>query len=111
MQTNEGQIINLSKLCGINKIQVLKSKLSTTDQQFLEDYKSFLRKRQRGLPLINNALSKAQQSPEDIVQHAKRICSSIKTGTPENSQEISANIDADIINTMAVEYYCPELDD
>jgi hypothetical protein len=111
MQSNDGQIINLTKLCSINNNEVVKSNLSTTDKQFLENYKSFLRQRQRGSPLINNALSQAQESPEDIVQRAKRICASIKTGTSKNSQVNSGNIDADIINTMAVEYYCPELDD
>ncbi|BAZ28262.1 hypothetical protein NIES4074_06930 [Cylindrospermum sp. NIES-4074] len=111
MRSNDGQIINLTKLCSLNNHEVGKSNLSTTDQQFLENYKSFLRKRIGGSPLINNALSQAQKSPEDIVQRAKSICASIKTGTSKNSQVNSGNIDADIINTMAVEYYCPELDD
>lgn len=114
MQNNDGQIINLTKICDMNNKEingVITSTLSTTDKQFLEDYKGFLKTRLGGSPLIKNALFQAQQSPENIIQRAKGICASIKTGTPEDSQKFAENIDGDIINTMAVEYYCPELDD
>jgi hypothetical protein len=111
MQSNDGQMINLAQLCGVNNNGVVTSNLSTNDQQFLENYKVFLRRRIGSSPLIDDALSQAQQSPENVVKRAKGICASIKTGTPESIQQISGNVDADLINLMAVEYYCPELDD
>ncbi|QXE26350.1 hypothetical protein B6N60_05081 [Richelia sinica FACHB-800] len=111
MQRSDGQVINLTKLCGIKKNPVLKSTISSTDQQFLQQYKFFLKKRLGGSPLISSALSQAESSPENVVKRARGICGVIQSRDSANLDAISRNIDADLMNTMAVEYYCPELDD
>jgi hypothetical protein len=111
MQRSDGQVINLTKLCGIKKNTVVETAISPMDKQFLEQYKFFLKKRLGGSPLISSALSQAEASPENVVKRARGICGAMQSRNPANLDAISRNIDADIINTMAVEYYCPELDD
>ncbi len=108
LQTEDRQIINLSKLCGST---TPKPALSVTDQQFLETYRSFLSKRSRTLPSIVAALSQLQQSPQAVVERATRICTDIKSGTLSRDQLPQGTVDSDLINLMALEYYCPELDD
>jgi len=111
MQTRDGRIINLNKLC-INNNRRNEIILSTTDQQFLEEYQNFLRKRVGTSPLVSTALAQLRRSPQAIVERAKGVCATIRTGKPQNStQQPQGNIDADLINTMAVDYYCPNLDD
>lgn len=108
LQAEDGRIINLSKLCGLTTPSPA---LSVTDQQFLETYRSFLSKRSRTLPSIVAALSQLQQSPQAVVERATRICTDIKSGTLSRDQLPQGAIDSDLINTMALKYYCPELDD
>lgn len=111
MQTRDGRIINLNKLC-INNNRSNQTVLSTTDQQFLEEYQSFLRKRAGTSPLVSIAFTKLQQSPQAVVERAQEVCATIRSGNQQNStQQPQRNIDADLINTMAVDYYCPDLDD
>lgn len=110
MQTGDGRIINLYQLCVDRKSS--NTALSTTDRQFLESYQSFLRKRLGTSPLVQTALAQLQQAPQSIVERAKGVCAAIRTGKPQNSTPPpQGNIDADLINTMALEYYCPDLDD
>lgn len=108
LQTEDRRIIDLSKLCGLTTPTPA---LSVTDQQFLETYRSFLNKRSRTLPSIAAALSQLQQSPQAVVERATRICTNIKSGTLNRDQLPQGAVDSDLINIMALEYYCPELDD
>lgn len=116
-QTQNGQVLNLSKLCGHSKQKPVvatpapMSALSTTDQQFLETYQGFLSKRAKSSPAAVVALAQSQQSPQAIVERAMKICTAVKTGTLSQGQLPQGSVDSDLINTMAFEYYCPELDD
>ncbi len=112
MQTEDGRIINLSKLCVDKQSTYNYKAISTTDQQFLRNYQSFLRKRLGTSPLVQTALSQLQQAPQTVVERARRVCAAMSSGVAQNSPPPpQGNIDADLINTMAVEYYCPNLDD
>ncbi|HEY9654853.1 MAG TPA: hypothetical protein V6C50_05125, partial [Crinalium sp.] len=66
MQTSDGRVLNLSKLCGGKEGTA--NALSTTDQSFLEDYRSFLGKRSTRLPAVKAALLQAQQNPQAVLQ-------------------------------------------
>jgi hypothetical protein len=109
MQTSNGRTLNLSNLCS-GRRTVATPALSGTDQQFLAEYQNFLGRRMNTSPLVRTALVQAQQSPQSIVDRARGVCSSIQAGiSPESTAEQA--IDADLINTMALEHYCPEFDE
>jgi hypothetical protein len=108
MQTADGRTLNLSNLCG-GRRTVATPALSGTDQQFLAEYQNFLSRRINTSPLVRTALAQAQQSPQSVVERARGVCSSIQAGIPDSTVE--QTIDADLINTMALEYYCPEFDE
>lgn len=109
MQTADGRTINLSNLCG-GRRTVATPALSGTDQQFLGEYQSFLNRRINTSPHVRTALAQAQRSPQSVVERARGVCSSIQAGISPDST-VEQTIDADLINTMALEYYCPEFDE
>ena len=111
LETENGRIINLDKLCG-NITNNSVASLSATDQKFLESYKHFLSKRSPTLSSVQIALSQLQQFPQGVVQRAIRVCTERKSGISHNQVKLPQEaVDADLINLMALEYYCPELDD
>lgn len=109
MQTADGRAINLSNLCGGRRTGATPA-LSGTDQQFLAEYQNFLSRRINTSPLVRTALAQAQQSPQSVVERARSVCSSIQAGRHPDST-VGQTIDADLINTMALEHYCPEFDE
>jgi len=109
MRTADGRAINLSNLCGGRRTGVSPA-LSGTDQQFLAEYQNFLSRRINTSPLVRTALAQAQQSPQSVVERARSVCSSMQAGIYPDST-VGQTIDADLINTMALEYYCPEFDE
>ncbi len=106
MQTSNGQIINLSRLCGNSKTFV--STISTVDQQFLQRYQGFLEQRAKGSPMVQALISQAQQNPQSVIQRAQAVCTAIRTGQPRPT---SGQVADDLFQTMAPKHYCPELDD
>ncbi|AFZ12833.1 hypothetical protein Cri9333_1952 [Crinalium epipsammum PCC 9333] len=114
LETENGRIINLDKLCGniTNITNNSVASLSATDQKFLESYKYFLSKRSPTLSSVQIALSQLQQFSQGVVQRAIRVCTERKSGISHNQVKLPQEaVDADLINLMALEYYCPELDD
>jgi len=110
MKTEEGQIINLNKLCSNSTSN--DTVLSTLDQQFLENYQRFLSKRSTSLPSVQAALLQLQQAPQTVIQRAQQVCANIRAGMLQNSAlESQESADADLINIMALEFYCPDLDE
>lgn len=110
MKTEEGQIINLTKLCGANISK--DTVLSVRERQFLENYHRFLSKRSSSLPSVQAALLQLQQAPQTVVQYAQQICAYKKSGIVENSAlQSQQRVDAEFINTIALEFYCPDLDE
>lgn len=105
MHTRDGQVVNLNKLCTGKDTPI-----SLTDQRFLEKYQSLLRRRLSVSPAVQTALVQTQQNPQAAVQRAQAICTAIRTGQPQ-AQPPTELIDADIFDTIAPKYYCPELND
>jgi hypothetical protein len=107
MQTLNGRVINLNKLCSIDKEQAIA--LSTTDQRFFDRYQSLLKKRSTALPSVQTALWQAQQNPQAVLQRAQDVCTALRTGQPQSSNQ--GQVGDDLFATIAPRYYCPDLDD
>ncbi len=109
MQTSDGRVLDLSRFCGMGSTPI--STLSNVDQQFLERYQTFLRRRLGASPQVNVALSQAQIDPRKLIDRARGVCTAMRSGTDAISASSPPDVsDADLISTMAVRYYCPELD-
>jgi hypothetical protein len=107
MQTEEGLILNLETLCEVTRQSPLES-LPTKDRQFIEDYKKLL----RGYPKAQAALSSlVEKNPGMIIRKAAEVCNELKTGKFSDSRIAKPDVDADILNSLAPEYYCREFDD
>lgn len=109
MQTADGRVINLSKLCGSRNRNY--PVLSTIDQAFLARYQEYLRTRLGGLPQTQTALAQAQQNPQAIIQRAQATCAIIQSGESAPAMSSLAQIDAKVVKDLALNYYCPNLDD
>jgi hypothetical protein len=105
MQLPDGHILNLNSLC-VDKVP--QEPLSTKDKQFIEEYKGFL----RSYPQAQAALSRlVENNPQTIIQRAAEVCKELRTGVVSASRVAQPKIDADILNTLASEYYCREFND
>lgn len=107
MQTIDGRVLNLNKLCGAGKGNA--SAFSTTDQRFLDRFQSLLKQRSTGLPSVKAALSQTQQNPQAVLQRAQAVCTALRTGQSQPST--IGQVGDDLFTTMAPKYYCPDLDD
>ncbi|XHX77864.1 MAG: hypothetical protein RBJ76_26085 [Stenomitos frigidus ULC029] len=107
MKTSDGRVLNLTKLCGGDKETV--GGISTTEQSFLDSYRAFLGKRSTRLPAVQAALSLAQQNPQAVLQRAQAVCTALRTGQPQPTT--AGQVDGDLFETLAPEYFCPELDE
>lgn len=109
MQTSDGRVVDLSRFCGVERTSIVS--LSQVDQQFLERYQALLKRRLGASPQVKVALSQAQSNPGKLIDRARGICAAIRSGTDSTAAAAPQNAsDADLISTMAVRYYCPELD-
>ncbi|HEY9709555.1 MAG TPA: hypothetical protein V6D48_15225 [Oculatellaceae cyanobacterium] len=107
MNTEEGLTLNLESLCKVERQRPTES-LSAKDRQFIEDYKKFL----KGYPKAQAALSYfVENNPQMIIRKAAEVCNELKTRRFSNSRRTHPDIDADILNSIAPEYYCREFDD
>jgi hypothetical protein len=107
MQTADGRIINLSKFCGgRNRTAPI---VLTVDQAFVEQYQNILRNRWGRSPQAQTALAQAQQNPQAIIQRAQSACALIRIGGSEAALFSPGQIDAKVINDLALNYYCPDL--
>ncbi|WP_171575593.1 hypothetical protein [Leptolyngbya sp. Cla-17] len=107
MKMNDGRVLNLTNLCSGKSETV--SDFSTTDQRFLDEYRSFLGKRSAKLPAVQAALLQAQQNPQAVLQRAQAVCTALRTGQPQPTT--AEPVGEDLFTTLAPEYFCPELDD
>ena len=107
MQTSNGRVLDLNRLCGGKKGTV--NALSTTDQSFLDRYRSFLGKRATKLPSVQAAQLQAQQNPQAVLQRAQAVCTALRGGQTEPST--AGQVGDDLFTTLAPEYFCPDLDD
>lgn len=109
MQTSDGRVMNLGKLCGHgSQPMVAPDTISTVDQKFLQRYRSFLEKRAQGSPAVQTLIAQAVQNPQVVVQQAKAVCTALRSGQPQLASDQVAD---DLFQTMAPKYYCPDLED
>lgn len=104
MQTESGVVLNLTNLCQPEKVIQF---LSERDRKFIKDYKKLL----VSYPQGQTILSIAEDNPELIIKKASQICNELKTGIVSEQRINRPDIDADVLNYIAPEYYCPEFSD
>ena len=111
LTTQSGKVVDLSdSLCG----QKSTPASTDSDQAFIEDYK---RNVMQYPEVRDNLLASAQESPEQSISHAKRVCNDLQAGLsfnemPNQGGEIdqkTAIVNTAIINTLATKYYCTEV--
>ena len=107
MQTEGGLILNLESICEVKRLRP-REPLSSKDRQFIEDYRKLL----MGYPKAQTALSSVvEKNPLMIIRKATEVCNQLKTGKFSASGIAQPDADADILNSLAPEYYCREFDD
>lgn len=100
VELQDGQVIDLSRICGGSKGRVA---LSSLDQQFLNAYQSTLKNRYGRSPSSN---------PQALVERAKGVCTSVRNGlSPSLTAFSQPGLDATVMGDLALGHYCPELDD
>lgn len=100
MQSSNGSVINLSRFCAEDGDTVA---ISTTDQRFVELYQRSLERRSSGSPSVQ------VQNPQALVERAQAVCTAITNGQSQPQSFRQAGRDS--FESLALEYYCPELDD
>lgn len=114
MTTQSGQVIDLSQsVCGSN--QSIAPPLAATDTKFIAAYK---RQVMQYPDVRDNLLASAKESPEPSIGQAKSVCDNLRSGLSlQDIEQNQANemlereeaVSANIINTLAPKYYCPEI--
>lgn len=118
IQESNGSTLDLSKLCGEDETT---TQLSETDQKFLASYNNSLSAYQNVQTLVTPNAEKDPQSPIKIAQG---VCSALKSKVPLDKIETDqyeriiqtedirnqkfALIEAEIIDSLATKFYCPE---
>lgn len=108
LQTESGQVVNLSKLCGVKRSE--QSTLSIVDQQFLWDYQRSVKQRFKN-SAIAQALPRSLQNPQALIQQAKDACGRIQSGMQPDVAGQSGSLDGALIKDLALAHYCPDLAD
>jgi hypothetical protein len=118
IQESNGSTLDLSKLCGEHETT---TQLSETDQKFLTSYNNSLSAYQNVQTLVTPDTEKNTESP---IKLAQNVCSALKSQVPlaqivtDQYQRIIetedprnqkfALIEAEIIDSLATKFYCPE---
>lgn len=108
MQTADGRVINLSRFCG-GRNSNTGVFFSASDLAFLEQYQARLRDRLGQSPQAQTALAQAQQNPQALIQRAKGACASMAGGGSATALASPGQIDGKVINDLALNYYCPDM--
>lgn len=110
METADGRVLDLSRFCGRQDNRPVS--LTGLDQRFLSDYQTALRRRYSRSPAAQTALSQSQQNPQALIQRAREACARIQNGMlPELALMGEGRVDSAIVNDLALNRFCPELDD
>lgn len=119
MQKANGATLNLSSLCGEH---LSKKPLSEIDQKFIESYKNSMSSYQEAQALV---IRRTEKDPQSTIKMAQGVCmalnekmsfttirknqyDTIVKSVTARSQEI-ALIEAQIIESLAPQFYCPKL--
>lgn len=106
METNDGQVINLSSMCGNRgSANFPSSALSRVDQRFLQRYQGLLQRR-TVLPGGQALLTQAQQNPQSVIDRAKATCTGARQAQP-----IADRVTTYLFQVMATQQFCGNLDD
>ncbi|OLP18014.1 hypothetical protein BST81_13315 [Leptolyngbya sp. 'hensonii'] len=85
------------------------------DRQFLTNYQVFLKQRLNApsyspnlsSSYLSTSLSRLQKNPRIVVDQAKRVCQDLQSGlSPDQLQVFS--VEDEIVNNLALEFYCKE---
>jgi hypothetical protein len=123
MQTNSGQIVSLSSLCGSrDQTSSPIESLSAKDREFLENYQRTLGSLKDSPEARESVYSVESQA---LIRKANEVCKALDAGTfiefrQNQNQEIAgysnpkkqriANFQARTIQTLAPRAYCPGFD-
>jgi Protein of unknown function (DUF732) len=118
IQESNGSTLDLSNLCSDRQTKTQTSKL---DRDFLSSYKNLLETYQNGQTLVSPDTDKVPTSPVAV---ARDVCSALQSKVPlkqikaEQYKQIietedprnqkTALVESDIIDSLAIKFYCPE---
>lgn len=118
IQESNGSTLDLSNLCSDRQT---KTQLSKLDRDFLNSYNNSLEVYQNGRTLVSPDTDKAPNSPIAV---ARGVCSALQSkvplerikteqyekiiGTEDPRTQKTALAESDIINSLAIKFYCPE---
>lgn len=112
--SSSGKVIDLTKsFCAAAKPKVEDG--DNKDKAFIEAYKQQV----SAYPEVrDNLLASMEQSPQTNIEQAKSVCNQLKAGlsfediqktqTEEDSEPANI-VNANIIDDLAIKYYCPEM--
>ncbi|KJH72155.1 DUF732 domain-containing protein [Aliterella atlantica] len=119
IQQSNGSTLDLSQLCSQDGT---KTRLSLIDRQFLDTYNNSLNAYQKQRNLVTP--DAARLDPLSPIQVAQDICSALNNQVPieqiqeQQYQNISATedrrnqnialIESDMLNSLAIKFYCPQ---
>lgn len=119
IQQADGSTWDLSKLCSEDETR---TRLSQTDRKFLDTYNNLMANYHNSRTVVT---PDAEKKPQSLVKIAQGVCSTLKNKVPldrieaEQYQRIIetedprnqkiALIQSDMINSLALKFYCPEL--
>ena len=102
MQNSSGSVINLSRFCAEDGDTVA---ISTTDRRFLELY-------QRSSEGRSSSPSVQAQNPQALVERAQALCTAARSRQSQPQiRRVRGSFETLTFEALALEYYCPELDE
>lgn len=102
MQNSNGSVINLSRFCARDGDTAA---ISTTDRRFLELY-------QRSSEGRSRSPSVQAQNPQSLVERAQALCTAARSGQSQpQTRRVRGSFETLTFEALALEYYCPELDE
>jgi hypothetical protein len=110
IEVTSGRVLDLSQICSAEANRPVS--LVSLDRRFMNDYQAALNQRYRQLPAAQTALAQSQQNPQAVLQRARNACARIQNGMlPELALLNEGKADSSIVNQLALNHYCPDLDD
>jgi len=102
MQNSSGSVINLSRVCAEDSNTVA---ISTTDRRFLDLYR-------RSSEGRSSSLSAQAQNPQSLVERAQALCTAARSSQSQPQiRRVRGSFETLTFEALALEYYCPELDE
>lgn len=109
--TGAGEVLDLSQALCADK--ATKSPMASLDKAFIEAYKD---QAMQHADVRDNLIANIQQSPEASIAAAKGVCNDLEAGITlaeikeaqsEDHEAKADEVNSDILNKLATQYYCP----